>query len=1854
MKILGIVLACFIGVVGVSVGIFALRGGFGENKVDIVDLYLNKAEDSENTTYELNTSQTKLTIYTLTDIKTSISFAPLDATEKDLTVRVTGVDGVLANKEELVSGIVAGDEFDIKIRKDAMGNNHGGVVNLTFESSNGLARVSIVVVVDVPIPSNTIYFSGDNNNRITSTGKAFTLSKNTNKSYVYLKSELYNVFSLKVSGENLSTATGNLKSTEISYKYTPLDGTDIITHTYTADELEIVKGTDSLTHTSSYYYKIPIIPTKSGTIVFTAKTHRSYGIQQEFEHEFVSVDNMEKIFHDAEISGALQQNIAKAKNLLTNFSAFVDKYISYFDDTEESKYFFMNNVDDNGKISFKSYDSARKALSRYVFVSCTADVDVTAVNLDKITSKTEADTPFYVFDNSAYFSTSEFKVDNSETSTINIIDEFDLKISLKGQNGESVSGDNDENATLFDTLEMGVYIYLPNAEDGSDLGISMGWTKTSDAYDELIPVYGFENEDNKPITPYIVETYSAEEREDYVDPIGYLYKLKTSMTSNRYMDINSFKKNEKTYWKVDFNVPLRKEFATNKSLYFRFAVNGVDLGNKMTRIDRETFTRVYIDFTGYEFADNVGTLTLKSSETEYLNKSMALNTELANANGYAQSKQNVIVDTSSNTILNFNGSYVDTSSGVTKKEVEYKSIMYFVESESNTLDGNAKQVATLGKYNFVDVTTGSTISNGDKLLEGERIATCNNTRDVKQFYIQTLNTSPLTEGGVTIPVKLFAVVYLSDKYGNPIDLEGKKIEVADELEPEEATIIYVVAMSDVSANDIYIDNFVDTVNFYTVMASTINLCQGLEDLQGGITYDKNTWVKRNVTESFTYSDNGFDIPLTGEFLKEYKDFLQLKLLKGKEFKLYLTNFELASDGTVLDTVSEKRIRVEDINGKEYAERAFIVNTKDNKQKAFNNLTQDFTNKFRLSVPTGVTVDDSQFGVDDNNSYLKFVIIASGEDTSGTLSLRPQMNSIIYSTASTSHIASLTVNHLEINDMEITEPDYKLYNSLNASYISNIEGISDENRGKVEFKTVSNGTSTPYTPKSANSIAYTVSTNLGKMVDGFFEIDTKIVDPSQAVYDEDIEGESNIKAYIDSYTQTTAGGIGNIKKNYSLVTKFAVLTNELTIQKEEYDGKFVWVIGDTIFENSVKSEENENGNISYLEINGVKYYDNTYPVVGNFADGSAKFVFPTNTYFPIVTRNVKDEDGQIAQEQVMYMLGEEFVVEKITGELNEYKVFYLKNVNGDKNTPININVVEMINIEAKDDGGNINKQTFRSSDYISILNSGDSFELQMGEDTTYQYYEDESGEYRYDSNTMTFIKADADFDGIKYRRQAQSGVMVYLFVSFGFTTVDVTMNKVLTFNLKQPNLNFEFLLDETTENSIENPLDVNAGQSTTIYLNANGKYPAINSSDPNVFKHIELEGGITGVTLAKNENSSEIVITAGNFFGSDSPQSFKIKYKFKNKVLEKECYINIKPNYNFVYSEDTDDTYYKLSLDAYGIDTLNNKYAFTTNDDTKVKSYNLSSIFESLYREGSFGFDKCKLTLLTGESNYHSVTFADGGSTLNAGISTIKKTSNNEYLVFSITLTVNGKSEVLAKKLRVEIVPTYKVEISDTLKTDSDDASIETIFNGTDIFDYVNIYSYDSSTKDYSKATGLNSLVSITATNCTDATKTITINNGIINVYTGDISKVDTLVKLTFAYGGVTEYRYIKVFGISMFYSESGAIDSDITLSECVDSENIVDMSTIDSTNISLELSSETSAIDLTSYFVFFASDGTKLNVKLVDTSDNSNVFSNTLTSTGFGKTYGIYFELIENGVAKYTTNTNITITITLMASEPTP
>lgn len=1857
MKVLGIVLACFVVIFGAGVGIFALKGGFKEVKVDIMKLYFDAdIENTDNTIYDTSETKTKQTIYTLSDVTSQIKFEPLDATNKDLSIKITGVTGILENQEELEKGIEAGKDFQLKIRKDSQGNNYGGVVNITAKSPNGLAQVTITLVVDVPIPDNSIYFSGDANNRVTTSGRAFTLAKNNKSSYIYLKSDLYNAFYLPVSKNNFATVTGNLKSTKISYEYygldnKPLSGSDF-RHEYEFGELEIVEGYDKTTHTTAYYYKIPVTPKESGTIKFTAKTHRSYTIQKEFEEN--GFDNLESVLANSSLGGNFATQAAAMRK---NFTNFINKYIDYFNDTEESSNFFRGCINSEGKIEL-TVSQAISALD-YVFVTCTANVDVSAVNLNQIKSTSSAKT-YNVFDTVDFSKKDGINIDDRTAKTV--YDEFELGITLNGEDGEEIEGTPDEENTLFDTLEMGAYIYFANSEteDGEgEEGVETFATDATSDYSEVIPVYGFDG--NLPITPYITETLSLNEKELYQDgdgnyiTIGYLYKIKSAMTSNKYMEINSSIVDGEVCWSVGFNVPLTEvvgEENIDKALYFRFYVYGANIKNN-SRIDRETFTRIYIDFTEYEYASSTNSqLTLVQSVNSQgistaLKTNMALNTNL-NVDDYAQNFQTLTIDTSTNAILNYNSDYSDGIKNV--REVQYKNVMYFAEAKSNALgDQGAKQIITMGRYNFSSMS-GTPYLFGEDNLEGERIPLLQGKKDI---YIQALNASQNIEGSsLKSPVKIFAVVYLSDKDGNPINLNGEKI-VIDEDSQEEATMLYVIAMSDISTNNmtnIVIHNFVDNVNFYTKMATTMTICKDSEDLPLGITYGVDEWVKRNSVTSFTYNDGATDYELNEDDLNEYNDFLRLKLLRNKEFNLYLTNFDMSVDGEILDATTEKKFAVIDINGNLYEERGFVINSKDNKQIAFNNLCSNFTSNYGLSLTdSSISIDSSktQFKADDsgNYEYISFTLKASSDAPTlenYSLFLASKNKNAPFSDDVAGDRVALTVNKIEIYDVTLNEVEQ--INSLYARYIEkNYQNKADN--GKIEFYSVSTDGQTehPYIPQSIGDITYSVSTNLVQYGLNGFEVNTSIVDPSQAVWQvgEEEESTQDVGADIDSYIKYYSQSGLNVSKAYVEVGDYARLKSELVVELVDYQDqdnlddpsalKPSLIIGNSIYQNFETGSDGR----KYIEMSGEKYYLDRYPFKGSLDRKDLKIVYPVNSYFPLITI-----DGKLN----VLILGEQL---EVYANNRGYQVFKKESITG------NVNEISVEKIKNFDVDGATSR--YSAANYIG--KTGNTFELKSGEDHTTRYYEDVNGQYYYNSSAGKFeLITDKDFSDLRYTPENYDGIITYILIRFSFIPdivdrdkYELEINKVLTFELIQKDLNFTFYVDKKNEtkieNSVANRLSITARTSEIIELNPNGEvYPAIYADDTRVFSHITIENAIDGVTIVQNA-SNQLTIRVDSNFGQESDRSFKISYSFKGETKYHEYFIKILPNYTINFNSSaiasTTADLYILNIDAYGVNKLSSSFGsslMSTDTDNKQNIYFLEQILGlsngagiGLFN-GSTGYVGYTLTLKTNHTK--TAQYNSNQNLLIVGESLVM--SGNEYLEFTINITISdGNVETLDKTLRININPTYMVTISNSL---TETTSASKVFNGTNLFDgkYIEAKGYNSEDGTYSLS-GRNSLGE-----AIDYSEVFSIKangsacDGTIDIYNaGTPVNTDTLVELNISFGyNVNVTRYIIIKGIELYYSRTGEVDNE--------SYSNVSKYLALNGNITIDLFRGTT-IELDKYFAFYTAGGNELLSVMLKANGSDDYTFNTLNAED--KTYDIYFALSENGRFNHITRVGYTLTI---------
>lgn len=1185
LKIIGISLACFAVVAGASFGIFAIAGGFEEEKILMSRLYFaNENNDVNVTTREY---------YTLTDITERLVFTPDDATETMLDVEFGGDKGVISNHFDTIR---AGEEFTLHIAKDANGNNKSGVAIITF--SNGINKATLTVLVDSPVKDNSIYFAGNlnddnqtpSNSQITTLGKKFSMGMSPKTQYVYLRSNLTNAFELKKGNENL-------KNIEIIYNFYGEDGKK---DSNLSGKLN-GKSLNIKYLNGNSYYEIPMNLSNPGKLELTARVHKTYEIQKAYEE-----GNFKDIYD-------YYNNPLKGKDGLTGrlkeYSEFVNKYIAYFDTTDVSYAFFKTcsqNID--GKVTVGEHQFLE--CEKFVFSEATSTINVKGVSLNDIVLNKTDTNEFKVL------STHNFSVkDVSGISCEDIVDKFGISLTLTD---DTIANAEVEMSNLFDTLTVEPYIYLPFV-DGN---ISDEWTE----YTTRIDVYNFDG--NTPIL--------AGEG----DPIGCLVHLvipgKTG-TSEEYINIEkcSGEQDGRNYWRINFNAPML-ETVDDKSLYLQFSATGIDLDTNQPVV-KYAYSRIAIKYNNYEYnsqgqavlqlkqynKDEDDQVTLTDIQDMVLNTSEVVVTTNMNDDGYVNAgyvsnRQQIVWDKSN---------IENLDKGPEEERVEFTNVMYFVEKNSNNVNG-VKKVATIGEYNFYSLTnnkyieykTADSPADEESYLVGERLPVDKDGN----AYIQTLNASES-------PVKIFAVVYLSNKEGAPIQLNGRKISinevVSDEEGDEEATtpVIYVVAQTNIDANEnlnkmtsIKIDYFAEKINYYTKVGDITDV---LVEYDGKEVFSASTgnYLKRNVFAEYAgVPELGLSDADKLELYNEIELYTSMKFLKGKDMVVYATNFELDASGGI-QTVDKQKRPLDVLvykNGILATENlSYDVDTNNNDSIAFKNMTSsNIDDHYELSLGNDFTITPVVSTTDNPipdipQNTIQFTIII-GEtaviNDSNIMRLQPKKSSgtksTVYSKALIDQGQDITHNRVTVHlyEVEVEEATLDTTSGLNriegiqAKY-ADISSVGD--KGSLSFM----GSSGEYSI-TLSDVKYNSKTTVivaGEQVDrnyvdlsyGYSDIQGLITDSSNTnditteyiVPDKILKASSDINVgtfelsqydYLPYIPDTSkVGYVGYVIHND---TKYYVTTNnQLQIDSTLIGGE-KFTIEDSGFNQYIKTDKNKHG------------------------------------------------------------------------------------------------------------------------------------------------------------------------------------------------------------------------------------------------------------------------------------------------------------------------------------------------------------------------------------------------------------------------------------------------------------------------------------------------------------------------------------------------------------------------------------------------------------------------------------------------------------------------------------------------------
>lgn len=1668
LKILGICLAIFVGVLGGGFGIYALQGGFKNVKINILSIYMDDPTKADKT------------IYTLGDFTTSINFEPLDATEKELEVIIQDPMRIEENGNLVQEGILknvpttvkAGEDFKIEINKDARGNNYGGAVTLTFKPKGNdktITDFKLKIVVDVAIPNKSLYFAGNNGDSYSTVyGKTITMGISNNEQFVYLKSNLVNAFCLEADNQNL-------KSAEIGYTYITLDGKkcyDASTDKFVEKSSGIWTTSDAIINTFenldygrfynkeekqyNYYFQIPVTPKESGTITMTARMHKTYEIEKEYiANDFDNIVEPSANNPDAQIK-------------IDKYNEFINKYMAYFDTTDESYEFFSNpnfmRSDGTVTLPYRAIEQSKK----FIFQSTTATINISAVNLDSITSTDVAQ---------------EFNVFDTETYTIqNMIDKFNLSIKLSEDNVAQVST---EKANLFSTLQVSPYIYLEKSEY-----INSRETLWQN-YGIVLGVVDFTS-NGKPVVSDKTVSIENLESDEW---IGFLVALSGKNAYKEYITSDLKNDAENKIWTLGFNTPLvRNNTETTiknatRALFLQFQVSGRNL-NTNEKIVKNDYTRIFINYEEYDYIDQDNA---KISFDNSL-KRMSINKSVSNPSyDYASELNEQSISISlKNSISNYSS-------------VQYKNVMYFVEKTSNAIESGGKKLASIGHYNFryfKDGINGASnmvkLFDGNENLVGERLLNYG-TISEPNYKLYALNASET-------PARIFAIVYLSDEDGNPIDVNGRPIKINESEDSGEDTTLVVFAITDITNSgmaSVAIDNFVNNINYYTISQVGYSIKEGVDSDNDGevdqtISYEisEGQWVKRNKIDG--YVDSGSGLSFGEDKLKELQDFLKLKILYNNQITLYATNFDLTAKGAISEKDTTNAIftmDIKDFYGKTIKNKAFDINTLQNKQLALKQMAENFNTNYYLNIIATNTpaVKETEFIYSDSGSILgiQFDIVAEGKKSQSNddyIYIKAANDTVTNALSEANDYVSWEVNTLDVEDIELfdvqsetTKTILNTYNKLYANYSD-----AGKSKGQV-FGSVKNGTNGfefssyylyEYFKNDGygfvkgsidDNVYFVVKTNLYK--DN--EVNMSLVDMSQANYDNNsgnsVSG-SNIFACIYDYIEYYTKNTNTTKVSYKNANGMAQLKDDLYFPSED---NYICV--------GSKKFEKQTGSIT---IDGKKYTryitagGRNYGVITS--DNSECYYdkevvkISAGEYFPYIKNNTTYK---------VIICDEEFVIEdnENVTQTNEGVIYNISDQASSDRRPVKICKTTTINgttYEVKnfiDDGSTdstntalektekeVDTKKYITQATIKFLRGG-VLKDDLGKDI---YVKDENGKYYYNETNKQYEICPDGID--KDLRYSKKGIMAYLMITYNFDALYVeggkSITKVIAYELIQEPITLVATGNVGGENKtvvlesqdiITDQITINAGVDTSFTLgNVSSSNSRVNgntisiigaSYEKSFFKHctFTLSAGTSGIKFVdkNNQEVEEITISSLN-----DKITLRVPDKYATTTanviisyidetgtnVSRYLRLSINPNYTFV----------RNSTEGLEYDSTNKQYTLSLDSG----EYTISELI-STYFNVSGG----SINLVNKDSANKYAKISGDTLTIGKSYAVIEDSiTKYDYAEFKMIIVNGAKNIEIEETLYVKINPKYIIDMSKLTGS---------VLYGTDIIspDYITIY-----------------------------------------------------------------------------------------------------------------------------------------------------------------------------------------------------
>ncbi len=791
LKIVAISIAILLGFAGVAIGIAAIGGKFNQKPIQLTEIYFSEESvggDETNKALHKYAVIEKATTFV-------VSYLPSNATNRVINVTIVG--GNKSIFENVPSAITGGAPFTLTPAKYDDGYNKTGSILLKFENPYCSTECYLHIAIDQTISNTKVEEDGKTvdcfniNTSIDESGKeipGLAIQDNSTLGPTYLmnsSSMMKNEEDPNKGGRILWVKSNFLNAVDpdtgtafpaqgddggTSTLYNPIlfslvSRNDGMEERIEANDIKLTQTYDEATR--SYMLRLTSENRQTKQFYLKMQMHRSYKLKSEFENS--GFNDFKSKFNDML---DLETN-QEYKDLCGKFKTFINKYYSvYFKPSDENNNnFIKNEIIDSSSDSY-ALNTIIKAIDIVMVTQYQSfriiDINVNNFMFNSITKKWE----FNVFGNE------NTTIDDvSGLSSSALTSKFNLSFDIAGKSSDLTDEQFKNEIKLLKSNVKITPVVWDSKNTDSKLSIANLISQNSNA--EYI--YQNENINNSETNPFkIVNAGKTEYKTGFLDGSNFIEVIRNGNEVKFVPKLPSklYSKDENTF-----------------KIYLVFSIETVDKdGNNKVFYN---YIEVVINRDSI-----IGNLKVKEP------KEMIVNSEYLNANVYAGKTQSL-------------------EYSIESELMQYKTVKIFADEASIKIGTDLSKINIAGK-NKANLIKYENFNEDEKITYKDA-----ENKGITLIELGTITYDDQAQIGVEIeaicaqfnsPVKLYAVLILTDKDGNPIDRDGKllyqtvdengKIKIIDnngkvEYKDGEKNVYY-----DFSGKNL------DTVDYYTLAWST--------------------------------------------------------------------------------------------------------------------------------------------------------------------------------------------------------------------------------------------------------------------------------------------------------------------------------------------------------------------------------------------------------------------------------------------------------------------------------------------------------------------------------------------------------------------------------------------------------------------------------------------------------------------------------------------------------------------------------------------------------------------------------------------------------------------------------------------------------------------------------------------------------------------------------------------------------------------------------------------------------------------------------------------------------------------------